>query len=366
MKWHCESENIVPLLTVLMQTVDKRDPHKSGIKIVVQKGGVDLYTCNVHAGTCATVCDAVVNAPGEIIVDAEKFARSIRCCEGKISFDIKDTNLRIVSDSKQYQLVAHATDKMAFRHQKSFSSISVKKTDLRRALRLCLPAVNTVRADDMKGFSLEVSKKECRVSVIDKKSAAGATVTCKTSSADLAPVIVSKDFATCVLSLKEEEDDKSTIEIGINGGTAAVSHEHGYSYFPLLSGKPVDVNVILKALPECKVLCVAGFLAKAIRSVMIMSDGEEGYKGKLSGEKGKLRVTSWTAESGAAKDEIIVAGDFGNAVWYNIRALLDFISRVEPDQEISLGLMGKDKPALIVKHMTSIYWLASCEPPDDN
>lgn len=366
MKWYCESENIIPLLTMLMQTVDKRDPHKSGIKIVAQKGGVDLYTCNVHAGTCATVCDAVVNAPGEIIVDAEKFARSIRCCEGKISFDIKDTNLRIVSDNKQYQLVAHSQDKMAFRQQKSFSSISVKRNDLRNALRLCLPAVNTVRADDMKGFTLEVVKKQCRVSVIDRKSAAGATVTCKTSSADLAPVIVSKEFANCLLSLKEDEEDNSTIEVGISGGLAAVSHEYGYSYFPLLNGKPVDVNLILKALPECNVHCVAGFLARAIRSVMIMSDGEEGYKGKISGEKGKLKITSWTAESGAARDEIIVAGDFGSAVWYNIRALLDFVSRVQPEQELSLGLMGKDKPALIVKHLTSVYWLASCESPDDN
>lgn len=161
---------------------------------------------------------------------------------------------------------------------------------------------------------------------------------------------------------KADED----ICIGRNGGLIAISHKWGYSYFPLLNGKPYDVGKITEKLPKCEVLCVAGLMVKALRSVLVMSDVDDGSRGKIKGVKGAIEITCHTNESGAARDKVITAGDFAAESWYNIQSLLGYVSKINPEQELALGSFGEEKPALVIKHEQATYWLAACEPPNDD
>lgn len=107
-------------------------------------------------------------------------------------------------------------------------------------------------------------------------------------------------------------------------------------------------------------------MVKALRSVLVMSDVDDGSRGKIKGVKGAIEITCHTNESGAARDKVITAGDFAAESWYNIQSLLGYVSKINPEQELALGSFGEEKPALVIKHEQATYWLAACEPPNDD
>lgn len=363
MNWTCPAESIVPVVNLCLQTVEKKDPVRSNIKIKAAKGGVDFLASSFTSGTCATLEGAKIKNPGELMVNAENFARSVRACDGDIEFSVKNNNLKMICGNKEYQHITSASESFPFHEQNNFDTYIVNQAELHEAIRLCVPAVKTIRAEEFKGIVLETRKGRMRISALDRKSAAGSSVIIKTKSKDIEAIIASSDFADCLSSLGAKDQD---IGIGIQGGLISISHKWGYSYFPLLNGKPYDVSKITDKLPKCECLCVAGLLTKTLRSVLVMGDSDDGSRGKIKGVKGAIEITCHTNEVGAARDKVITAGDFKAESWYNIQSLLSYVSKVDPEQEIALGAFGDEKPALIIKHGQATYWLAACEPPNDD
>lgn len=366
MQFSATAESVMPCLALISDTVDSRDPVKSLVRISVSKGAVDVYSTTGNSGTCVSIPDVSIKAAGVVMVDCAKLVSALRECAGDVHFTIKNSNLKITSGTKEFQIITAVDSKnFPFKEQVEFGVMIVGLQLLREAIRMCLPATNTIRAEDSKGATFESVGKVTRVSAISRNAAAGATSLIKCPSSFAQPIITSMEFCKHIISLGMKDEE---IAIGVSGGTISVSHRYGYSYFPILHGKPISSETIVPRLKmDSKfVLASAGLMAKAIRSVLVMSSKDDGNKGRLTGKKGQIAIYAHTNESGAARDTVVTAGDILIDNWYNLRSLLDYISKVHPEEEIGLHTVAKgDDAALVVRHGTSVYYLANCEPPHD-
>lgn len=367
MQFTASAGNLLPCLHLALATTESREPIQSLLRISASKGAVDLYTTTGTAGTCATVADAKVKAAGVSLVDAGKFAQSVRECDGDIQFSIKNNNLKMIAGNNEFQLIAAEDSKsFPFKEQVEFGIFSTPLPPFREAIRLCLPAAGTIRQEETRGAMLEPVKKGMRVSAISGKASAGASslLDCKMDSKEL--IVTSIEFCKHILALGSGDEE---IAVGVDGGTIAVSHRFGYSYFPLLHGKPAPSEAIISKLNlDAKpVMASAGLFAKSVKNVLVMSDKEEAYKGRLLGIKGGVEIYSHTNTAGAARSKLITAGDLTIDSWYNFRSLLDYLSKVGPEEELKLHTVaGKYATALVIQHGNALYYLSGCEPPHDD
>ncbi len=370
MQLTARAEDMCAALQVAASVVEKKDPIRSLVKIDAKKGALDFYTVGNKGGHCITVINCKVKTAGIVFVDATSLLNVLRQCEEDTELLIKDNNLEIKNQNykaKIMTLVDAKASAFPFKTIKSFDSIECDLQELAAVMKFAVSSAGNLVITEERGIGISPEGKGVRVSAIDSKGALGYTafVKCKVKD-DLAGVISSPGLGQFLMSLSRDGDDDVPVDIsiGIDGGTIAVSHPMGYSYFPLLIGKPMESKRYMSLLKlDSPVVCVsAGLLNKAVKSVLLMGDAEEGYKGRMLGCKGKIEVYSYSNSTGAAKNSVITAGDLLCDQWYNFRMLSDFISRIDPEQEIRLHAVKGT--VLVVQFDQSAYWLSPTDAPE--
>lgn len=374
MKFVISSDMVLPCVAICAATTDKKDDKFSLVRIEALKSSVNFCSASLASGTLANA-KATVADTGVAGVDCNNLLRVLRQCDGDISFDLANNNLKIKCGEQRYSLlVSSDADKIPFRKQDRFSDYVVPLPEAKAIMLLCAPAADIIRANDVRGITIEATGTKIRFSAMAKNGAAGATGYIKHKSEKLPPILVSMDFCNAILAMPVA-DEKAKLEIGTNGNVVTYRHAWGYSYFSLLTGKPLDVEMIFGKIAEMmksnekkSALVLAGILATSLKKVLVMADKEDGNKGKLSGgKKGRMTVYCHTESSGAAQNTIITAGDFLGESWYNLRYLSDYVQRIPADEEIRITPVGDPgSEHLIISHGQNLYALTSCGAPDGN
>lgn len=375
MRFLVDAADLVPCAAIAAATADKKDPKLSSVRLEARGKSIIVCSCSFTSGTLAS-CRAVVKEDGVAGVDAVNFLKAIRQCDGETEMSVKNNNLNIKCGDQKYSLRLSAdVDKLPFRQQTKFDSYSMPLADAKEVLKLCAPATDTIRADDYRGITIDVRDKgaKIRFSALASNAAAGATGWVKGSAKEDQPsTLVSMDFVHAVLATPVGDEERDRLEIGVAGNVVTYKHAYGYSYFSLMSSKPLDTDRLfgafakmLKENEPSSCLIMAGILAGLLRRVLVMADKEEGNKGKITGAKGKLTIYCHTQEQGAAQGTVITAGDFSGESWYNLRYLADYIGRVPADVEVRLTpITHGGKKTLAVNHGHNLYLLSDCEAPD--
>jgi len=370
MQLTARAEDMCAALQVAASVVEKKDPIRSLVKIDAKKGALDFYTVGNKGGHCITVINCKVKTAGIVFVDATTLLSVLKKCEEDTELSVKDNNLEVRNQNYKAKIIIVAESKKGafpFKVIKGFDSIEGDLQELAAVMKYAVSSAGNLVITEERGIGVLPEGKGVRISAIDRNGALGYTalVKCKVKD-DLAGVIASTGLGQFLMSLSRDGDDDVPVDIslGIDGGTVAVSHPMGYSYFPLLNGKPMETKKYLGLLKlDSPVVCVsAGLFNKAIKSVLLMGDAEEGYKGRMLGCKGKIEVFSYSNSSGAAKNSVITAGDLVCDQWYNFRLLSDYISRIDPEQEIRLHAVKGT--VLVVQFDNSAYWLSPTEAPE--
>lgn len=368
MRFSMDASDLRDMLVLANRTVDRKDPVKSCIKLEARKG-LRVMSTTGHSGSCLS-SKADVNTAGEAIVPASTLLNAVRQCDGDIVVSISNNNLMIVNGKLEFSVLLYNESGKAFpfSEKKALNTYICDLHELMAAMKLISPVADTVHEVDFKGVGLLPDKKGLRIVVMSKSSAAGYTGVVKAkvdSKNEPENIIADAELSSLIMSLGSK--DTYDIAISVDKSSVTVHHSRGYTYLPQLSGKPYEPGVILSKLNmDAKPSLVpAGMLAKAIRSVLVMGGKEEDYKGRLTGSNGKLEMSSYSNQHGAAKNSIIIAGDLQVDNWYNFRTLLNNAAAVNPDDELSIhSLPNKHACALVIRKDEHIFWLVSCSAPE--
>lgn len=375
MRFLVDAADLIPCAAIAAATADRKDPKLAAVRLEARGKRITVCSCSFISGTMAS-SRAVVKEEGSAGVDATNFLKAIRQCDGETEISVKNNNLTIKCGDQRYSLRLSAdVDKMPFKPQNKFDSYSLPLAQAKEVLKLCAPATDTIRADDYRGITIDVRDKgaKIRFSALASNAAAGATGWVKGKAKEDQPsTLVSMDFVYAVLATPVKDEEKDLLEIGIAGNVVTYKHAYGYSYFALMSSKPLDTDKLfgtyaklIKEQESSSCLVMAGILSGLLKRVLVMADKEEGNKGRLTGEKGKLTIYCHTQEQGAAQGSVITAGAFSGESWYNLRYLADYVGRVPADTEVRLTpVTAGSKKCLAINHGQNLYLLTDCEAPD--
>lgn len=364
MKFIVDAGDFCKVVQLAMRTTDRKDPVKSCIKLEAKKG-VRVLSTTGHSGSCLDA-KAQVAVAGESIVPADSFLKALRQCEFDTRIEIKDNNILITNGQLEYKVLTSATKAFPFTEKSKFDTYLVDLHEMVAAMKIVEPTTDTVRESEYKGVGLTPEGGSLRLSAMSASSAGGYSSLLKSKGTGEADgVIIDAALAGLIISLSQEET--YSLSIGIDRSSIAVKHALGYTYLPQLTARPFEVEKYKKLWKlETKPICVtAGLFAKAVRSVLVMGDKEEGYTGKLVGGKGTIEVSSYSNMTGKARNSVITAGDLEVNNWYNFRTLHGYLSAVAPEEEFKIHTVSKSgSAALIVRYLDHIFWLASCAEPE--
>lgn len=367
MRFTSDAKVLLAALRTVSQTIDRKDAIKSCVKIEARKGGgVDLFTSSGYSASCYTVPGIAKADSGVVMVNCESLMRCVGQCEGDLNVSLKNDNLILQSGKREYKMVVSADPaKLPFRDEfDSFDDYLLDLSILQAAIRISTPSIDQIRRSDCRGITLIPNGKRLRLAVLG--SIAGSITSVDAHSvADKEPVIMPGDMARYIGSLPSQKDP---VGIGIDKTVVTFQHQHGYCYFSQLTGKVDDVGKFDKiiGLRSGAVLATAGILVRGVQSVLVMGDEDEGDKGRVTGGKGVIKLMTYTPERGAARDEVIVAGDFSGEAWYNLRTLLSFLRCIPAEAEIRISRAVKDRwAALVTEYDQTIHWIVNSESPYD-
>lgn len=367
MRFTSDAKALLAALRIVSQTTDRKDAIKQCVKIESRKGGgVDLFTSSGHNASCYTVPGMSRMENGVVMVNCESIIRCVSQCEGDIDASIKNDNLYLKAGKREYKMVISADPaKLPFREEfDSFDDYMLSMPVLQAAIRINAPSVDQIRRYDRRGITMIPDGKKLRLAALG--DIAGSMTSIEAHSvADKPVTIMPTDLAKYIVSLPSQKDP---VGIGIDKNVVTFQHQYGYCYFAQLAGKPEDIKKFDKiiGMRSGAVVATTGILVRGIQSVLVMGDEDEGSKGRITGAKGVIRLMTYTPERGAARDEVIVAGDFSGEAWYNLRTLLSFLRGIPADAEIKISRAVKDRwAALVTEYESTIHWLVNSEPPYD-
>lgn len=306
--------------------------------------------------------------PGSLLVPAETLARAIGKCDYDVDVSFKDNHLYIKNGEQEYKLLTMREDAaFPFREKKDFSHATLELSQLNESMKIILPASDTVRENEFKGIGFTSENGKLRLSSMSATSAGGYSALIDCRAGEFHSCIIERDLADSILALPSKDD--MTLSIGFDKASIAIKFVNGYFYFPQLVGMPFDISKYaplwkLETKP-CHVS--AGLLAKAISSVMVMADNEDGRRGRILGGNGCIQVYSHSNQCGAAKNKVIIAGDLDCDNWYNFHTLNRYLTAIPPDEEIKVHAAhseNRETAILIVQYKHHVFWLANCFEPD--
>lgn len=373
MRFIVDAKEFSDALNLAIHTTDKKNPISSCVKLEAKKKSLRILSTTGFAGSSLSI-KAVVADDGEAIVPADALLKSVRQCEHDTKMAVKDNNMVITNGCKEYKVLMLAKpESFPFSEKKDFGTYTVCLHDIVASMRMILPASDTIRETEFKGVGIEACKEGMRISALSITSGAGYMATVKAKSdKDAQPVIVAPEFATLVISLMSPE--KYDLQIGVDKSTVVIKHAKGYTYLPQLTKTPIPAEKYTKflKLESDPVHAIAGLMAKSVRNCLVMGDKEEGYKGRLQGQKGKILLSSYSNMAGFAKDELIIAGDLTVDHWYNFRVLHGYLSAIVPEDEIRIHTVVKpgdgkfdSSAVLVIRYQDHVFWQVSCGAPEE-
>lgn len=336
------------------------------VKIDAQKGSVTLLSSSGRSGSAIVVADASASKPAVVFVLLRGLASVMQQCEGDVSFSVKNNNLHIVNEPYETKLLLAADPEKTFLYRDysdQESKYEVDLEELQSVLKLLAPTTSMITADDCRGVVLSSEDKKLRVYSTDAhRSICGYSGTVASSGKGDEPAMVGIDFIRHIQSLKA--GDRVSIATGKNA--VVVYSDCGLAYFVQMVIKSRPFQSIAKVFSEKSkpAQVVAGILARALKSVTVLSDPEEGCPGRITFAKKELCIETATTGTGASRSRVIIAGELSIANWYNLKVLRDYVSRIDPEAELNLSTIDRNGfQALIIEHASSVYWIISREQP---
>jgi DNA polymerase-3 subunit beta len=331
-----EKKNTIPILSnILVET-----SNQSLISLVATDLDVSLYT----------ECGADVSQPGSIVLQAKRLFDIVRNLpDADINFT-KDNNdsVKIICGSSEFKLVGQAKEHFPSTPQMNQSGAAIPAATLHHLIGRTIFAITQEESRyALNGSLIMIGDGKLEMVATDGHRlalASGSLDESAEAGAEALKVIIPKKALTELSKLTAGLDESLQFSKDENHLYFKVGHRQLTSR--MLAGQFPNYELVLPKNNDKVVPLNAEKMAQAIRRAALMAD-ERSHGIKFELTKGRLNLTSQSADVGEAKESIPVDYDAGDlSIGFNAQYLQDFFNVVGTD-EVVFEFKDEQSPALM-------------------
>lgn len=297
-----------------------------------------------------TECAADVNSPGSVVLQARKLFDIVRNLpDADIHFE-KEANdwVKIVCGSSEFKIVGQSKEHFPSTPQVKAYQANLQAADLNKLITRTIYAITQEESRfALNGAMFILSNEKMQMVATDGHRLA------LSSMANLQPV---NDIpaALSVIIPKKALQELAKLTAG-SDEVIEFANDDNHLYFKLgqrmlttrkLAGQFPNYEMVLPKNNDKTVPMNAERLAQAIRRAALMAD-ERSHSVKFDFTKGKLNITSQSADVGESREVVPIDYDGDNvAIGFNAQYLLDFLNALEAD-ELFFDFKDEQSPALL-------------------
>lgn len=332
-----EKKNTIPILSnVFIETTGE-----SLIKLVATDLDVSLQT----------ECTADVTRPGSIVLQARKLFDIVRNLpDAEITF-IKEENdwVRIVCGASEFKIVGQAKEHFPSTPSSEEVGLVIPSSILNGLISRTIYSITQEESRyALNGSLLHLSEDKLLMVATDGHRLALATASLEQASsfteAEPLKVIIPRKALSELLRLTVGSEETAEFARDENHLFFKVGHRQLTSR--MLAGQFPNYDLVLPKNNDKVVPLNADKITQAIKRAALMAD-ERSHGVKFELSKGKLNITSQSADVGEAREVIPIdyTGD-KLSIGFNAQYLLDFLN-VVGTEEIAFEFKDEQSPALM-------------------
>jgi DNA polymerase III subunit beta len=331
-----EKKNTIPILSnILVET-----SNQSLISLVATDLDVSLYT----------ECAADVSQPGSLVLQAKRLFDIVRSLpDADINF-IKEDNdwVKIICGASEFKIVGQAKEHFPSTPQVGDSGTAIPAATLHNLIARTIFAITQEESRyALNGSLIQISDGKLQMVATDGHRLALASGSLDESydgAEDQLKVIVPKKALGELSKLTAGVDDSLQFSKDENHLYFRVGHRRLTSR--MLAGQFPNYDLVLPKNNDKIVPLNAEKTAQAIRRAALMAD-ERSHGIKLELTKGRLNITSQSADVGEARESIPIDYNSGDmSIGFNAQYLQDFFNVVSTE-EVVFELKDEQSPALM-------------------
>jgi DNA polymerase-3 subunit beta len=350
MKFRSAKSAVVKELNILQGVVEKKNtiPILSHIMIEGSGGGeVSMVATDLDV-SLTTVCEAEVEKPGAIVVNARKLFDIVRNLpEADIEFVSQDNNwVKISCGSSEFKVAGQAKEHFPSTPRSSGTALSFPAAILNDLVGKTVYAITQEESRyALNGALLFTANGKVQMVATDgHRLALAASEAVDGASDESVRVIVPKKALAEILKMTAGEE--SNVEFSKDENHLFFTMGKRQLTSRMLAGQFPNYELVLPKNNDKSFTTGREAISQAIRRAALMAD-ERSHGVKFEFATGRLSITSQTADVGEARELLPIDYEGDNlGIGFNATYLLDFLNVVGTDKVV-FEFKDEQSPALL-------------------